>query len=312
MKPLQLSPQAERVPLARATTAPPMELGKWALGSMVTGYVLLLIILPIGQLLLTTLEGGWQRFIAALTQPHAWFALQITLGLALIAAVINTVTGTVCAYALVRYPLPGKRVLNALVDLPFAIPTAVSGLMLLMLYGPKSWLGKTFSLYGIEIVYATPGIVLAMIFVTFPFTIRAVQPILQEMGQEMIEAARTMGANRWQVLWHVELPTILPGILAGFTLTFSRALAEFGSVVMVAGNIPFKTQVASVYIYGEVENGDFVGAGAVSIVLLLISFGLLLYQNFWMKRQRFGWWERILARWTRRKERAGELENWDI
>ncbi|WP_207708751.1 sulfate ABC transporter permease subunit CysT [Heliobacterium mobile] len=289
------------------------DLSKMVMGSVVIGYVLLLILLPIGQLVHSTFGQGWSGFQRALLNPSALFSMKLTITLALLTAVINTVAGTISAYVLVRYPLPGKKILNAMVDLPFAIPTAVSGLMLLVMFGPKSILGGALQAKGIEVVYAPPGIVLAMIFVTFPFVIRSVQPILEDMGVEMVEAAKILGAGRWQTFFRVVLPTILPGILSGFTLTFSRALAEFGSVVMVAGNIPYKTQTAAVFIYGEIESGNLNNAGTVSLLLLILSFLLLFYQNYLLNRQRFGWWQRLLAKaGMGRKGKNSEFENWAI
>lgn len=236
--------------------------------SLLGGYLLMLVFLPLGAVFLQAWSGGWSGFWQAISLPAAIFALKLSLSLALLAALSNTLMGTLTAYALVRYRLPGKTILNALVDMPFAVPTAVSGIMLLILYGPRSPLGEMLSSWHIEVVYAWPGIVLAMMFVTFPFTVRAVQPLLLALDKDMEEAAWTLGANRSQVFARIVLPVLWPGILSGFFLCFARALAEFGSIILVAGNIPLQSQVASVYIFGEVESGNLAAASAVSLVLL--------------------------------------------
>ncbi|KAB2951872.1 sulfate ABC transporter permease subunit CysT [Heliorestis acidaminivorans] len=259
-----------------------------ALRSILFGYLILLIILPLGHIFGEAFREGWSGFWQSLQKAEALFTLKFTFALALFTAIVNAIAGTLTAYVLVRFPVKGKTILNALVDLPFAIPTAVSGLMLLLLYGPQSPLGSWLGDRGIDIIYAIPGIVLAMIFVTFPFSIRSVQPLLLEMGQDKEEAAKTLGASSWQTFQKVTLPMLWPGILSGFSLTFSRALAEFGSVIIVAGNIPLQTQVASVYIYGEVESFNMVGAASVSVVLLILSFTLLYAQNRWLARKRRG------------------------
>ncbi|QGG49124.1 sulfate ABC transporter permease subunit CysT [Heliorestis convoluta] len=252
-----------------------------ALRSILFGYLLLLIVLPLSHIFAEAFREGWAGFWHSINKPDATFTLLFTFFLALFTAIVNAIAGTFAAYVLVRYPVKGKTILNSLVDLPFAIPTAVSGLMLLILYGPQSPIGSWLSERGIDIIYAVPGILLAMIFVTFPFSIRAVQPLLMEMGKDKEEVAHTLGASRWQTFRKITLPSLWPGIASGFSLTFSRALAEFGSIVIVAGNIPLQTQVASVYIYGEVESFNLLGASAVSVVLLFFSFSLLYLQSRW-------------------------------
>ncbi len=256
----------------------------WAIKSLVFGYILLLIVLPLEQVCEKAFSAGLDGFIDKLCSPSALFALKFTIILAFIAAVINALGGTFIALVLERYPIPGKTFLNAMVDIPLAIPTAVSGIMLIILYGPQSPIGDWFNNNGIELIYAAPGIVLAMIFVTFPFTVRSVQPLLSAVDKETEEVAKTLGASKWQIFRRLILPSILPGILSGFTLAFSRAIAEFGSVVMVAGNIPMKTQVASVFIYGEVESSNLTGASVMSFMLLTFTLFLSLVQGFLSNR----------------------------
>src|SRR5581483_2307057 len=203
-------------------------------------------------------------------------ALWLTIEAALLTTAINAVFGTLSAVVLVRYSFPGRGLLNALVDLPFAIPTLVAGLMIAALYGSTSPIGAWLQQGGIEVLYNVPGIVLAMVFVTMPFTIRALQPIVMELEPEQEEAAYTLGAGAFTTFWRVTVPTVLPGLLTGIFLTFVRALGEFGAVVIVAGNIPMKTQVAAVYVYGEIESYNPQGATSVSVAILLLSFAALL------------------------------------
>jgi sulfate transport system permease protein len=202
--------------------------------------------------------------------------LGLTLEAAFITTVINALFGTLSAIVLVRYEFPGRWFLNALVDLPFAIPTLVTGLMIAAIYGPTSILGLFLQQGGVTVLYNKPGIVLAMLFVTMPFTIRSLQPVLMELEREQEEAAFTLGAGPWMTFWKVMVPSVLPGLLTGVFLTFVRALGEFGSIVIVAGNIPMKTQVASVYVYGEIESYNPQGATSVSVFILLISFLVLV------------------------------------
>jgi len=235
------------------------------------GYVAILVVLPILVLVADGLKLGLTAFFKALTAPEALYALRLTLVLAVFIAAVDAVTGTVTAYVLARYRFPGKSLVNAMVDLPVAIPTVVTGLMLVALYGPASLAGQFLGRHGLQVIFAKPGIILALLYVTFPFVVRSVQPVVQELSRDQEEAAETLGASRWVTFKRVILPALRPALLAGTTLSFSRALGEFGSVVIVAGNIPMKTQVAPVYIYGEIESYDPAGAISVSVVLLLAS-----------------------------------------
>jgi sulfate/thiosulfate transport system permease protein len=240
------------------------------------GYIALMIVLPITALGVRAFGDGFDAFWRNLARPDALYSLQLTLLMAFAMVVVNIVMGTLMAWVLIRYTFPGQSVVNALIDLPFAIPTVVTGLMLVVLYGPQSAVGRFLTANGVEVIYAKPGIVLALLFVTLPFVVRSVQPVLMGLDREMEEAAATLGASRWGVFRKVVLPSILPAVLTGAALSFSRAIGEFGSVVIVAGNIPMRTQVASVFIYGEVESDNPQGALGVSIVLLALSLAVLL------------------------------------
>lgn len=247
-----------------------------ALRATAMGYVLGLILLPLLVIGRQSLVGGPAQFVNDILQPQAMAAVWLTLEAAAVATAINACFGTLSAWVLVRYQFPGRWFLNALVDLPFAIPTLVAGLMIAALYGPTNPFGVWLHQRGIEVLYNFPGILLAMLFVTMPFTIRALQPVLMELEREQEEAAYTLGAGPWTTFWKVTLPRMLPGLLTGIFLTFVRALGEFGSIVIVAGNIPMKTQVAPVYVYGEIESYNPRGATSVSVLILLLSFVALL------------------------------------
>ncbi|MGA1841735.1 MAG: sulfate ABC transporter permease subunit CysT [bacterium] len=272
----------------------PLKIGKddFILRSLAFGYIGLLVILPIIAITTESFRGGFSNLWANITLPQALFSLKITFILAVIMVLINIVTGTATAWVLVRYKFPFKNIMDSLIDLPFAIPTVVTGIMLVILYGPKSMIGSLLGKFGLEIIFNKPGIILALLFVTFPFVVRSVQPVLLELEQDMEEAAKTLGASPQTIFFRIVLPSLLPSILTGAALSFSRALGEFGSIVMVAGNIPFKTQVAAVYIYGEIESYNIQGALGVSVLLLLSSFLILIFLN-------------LLQVWSRKYENAG-------
>lgn len=243
-------------------------------------YIGILIILPIVAVSSEAFKGGLTNLWTNITLPQALYAFKLTLLSAAIIVIINVITGTATAWVLVRYRFPLKNIMDALIDLPFAIPTVVTGIMLVTLYGPKSIVGGLLEKIGIEIIFAKPGILLALLFVTFPFVVRSVQPVLLEMEPDMEEAAMTLGASPLTSFFRVVLPTLIPAILTGAALSFSRALGEFGSIVIVAGNIPLKTQVAAVYIYGEIESYNKQGALGLSVILLFFSFLVLICLNF--------------------------------
>lgn len=274
-----------------------------ALRSAAVGYVLILIFLPLAALAHQSFVAGWDRFIQDLSAPQAAAALWLTVETAAIATAINALFGTLSALVLVRYEFPGRWLLNALVDLPFAIPTLVAGLMIAAIYGPTSLLGTWLQQGGMAVLYNQPGIILAMVFVTMPFVIRSLQPVLMGLERDQEEAAFTLGASPWTTFWKVTVPSILPGLLTGVFLTFVRALGEFGSIVIVAGNIPMKTQVASVYVYGEIESYNPQAATSVSVLILLISFLVLLLLERLTRRPG----ERLprLFQWTQRKDGRG-------
>jgi sulfate transport system permease protein len=263
--------------IARLGAVP--SLSRHGLRGLTLGYLGVMVVLPLAALAVQAIETGPRGFVQALIDPFAWHALGLTVLTALVMTVINAVTGTATAWVLVRYPFPGKGLVNALIDLPFAVPTVVTGVMLVALYGPSSTLGTILGRAGLSVIYRTPGIVLALLFVTFPFVVRSVQPVLLEMDRSEEEAAATLGAGAWWTFTRVIVPTLRPAIVTGCALSFSRALGEFGSVVMVAGNRPLATRTAPMHIYGEIEGGNLPGATVVSIVLLAGSLGILLALN---------------------------------
>jgi len=249
---------------------------KWSYSfrTIVFIYFIGLIIIPIIGIYTQSFSSGITSFIDNLSDPLAWKAVLLTLKLAAIATLINTAIGTMIGWVLVRYEFPGKRMINSVIDLPFALPTAVAGFIILLLVGPSSLFYEWF---GIDVVFHEPAIVLAMVFVTFPFVIRGLQPLLEELDKSEEEAAYTLGSSKSRTFFQIILPTMLPGILSGAMLAFSRAIAEFGAVVLISGNIPGKTLVASVYIFGEIESNNPQGAAAVSVLLLTISFLILWF-----------------------------------
>jgi sulfate transport system permease protein len=238
------------------------------LGVVLT-YLSIIMALPLAALVWRSSRGGGTGFWNAVSSPQAVAALKITLLASVAVALINAVTGTLIAWVLVRDEFRGRGIVNALIDLPFALPTVVAGLTLLALYGPRSPI-------GVDVAYTRAAIVLALLFVTLPFVVRTVQPVLLELERELEEAAASLGASRLQIFRRIVFPNLLPGILSGVALAFARAVGEFGSVVLITGNLPFKTEVSSVYIYGQLESGNSSGAAAASVVLLAISFGILL------------------------------------
>jgi sulfate/thiosulfate transport system permease protein len=226
------------------------------------------VLLPLAAVVWQS-HGGERSFWEVVTEPQAVAALKLTLAASVIVAAINAVMGTLIAWVLVRDRFPGQSFVNAIIDLPFALPTIVAGLTLLTLYGPQGPL-------GIDVAFTRTAIVLALLFVTLPFVIRTVQPVLLELDREMEEAAASLGAGSFNVFRRIVFPNLLPAVLSGVALAFARAIGEFGSVVLISGNLPFKTEIASVYIFGRIESGDPHGAAAVSVVLLVVSFAALL------------------------------------
>jgi len=259
--------------------------GLWGLRGAVLAYLVLMIAVPLLAVVERGFSAGLRAFWRELSNPIAFDALKLTVTAAAITAAVNLVLGTLTAYVLARYQFSGRSVLDSLVDMPFAIPTLVTGVMLVVLYGPSGVLGSWFESRGISIIFAKPGIVLALLFVTYPFVIRTVQPVLLEAERHEEEAAFTLGASRWTNFRRIVLPAIFPAAVSGALLSFARALGEFGSIVVVAGNIPRRTLTSPVYVFGEVEAHNERGASAMSVVLLALSFGLLLLLD-WRQRRR--------------------------
>jgi sulfate transport system permease protein len=233
------------------------------------GYLSLVVLVPLAALIWASRAHGMGTFWDEVRKPEAWSALKLTLAAALLVAAFNALTGTAIAWVLVRDEFPGKGLVNAVIDLPFALPTIVAGLTLLTLYGPNGP-------FGVDLSFQRAGLVLALLFVTLPFVVRAVQPVLLELDREMEEAAESLGASRFATFRRIVLPNLLPAILSGVALAFARAVGEFGAVVLISGNVPFKTEVSSVYIAGQIESDNATGAAAVSVVLLVISLAVLL------------------------------------
>ena len=232
-------------------------------------YLTAIVALPLAALAWRSTTLGRQGFWDAISEPQAVSALKLTIGASVAVALLNAVFGTLLAWVLVRDDFLGKAVVNALIDLPFALPTIVAGLTLLALYGPESPV-------GVNLAYSRTAIVLAMLFVTLPFVVRTVQPVLLELDREMEQAAASLGAGDWQIFRRIVFPNLFPGILSGVALAFAKAVGEFGAVVLITGNLPFSTEVASVYVFGQLESGNPGGAAAVSVVLLVVSFGILI------------------------------------
>jgi sulfate/thiosulfate transport system permease protein len=235
----------------------------------ITTFLSVLVVLPISALVWESSKAGTQGFREAVSSPEAVAALKLTIGTAVAVCLLNAVFGTITAWVLVRDDFRGKPLVNAVIDLPFALPTIVAGLTLLALYGPKSPI-------GVDVAFTRTAIVLAMMFVTLPFVVRTVQPVLQELDPEVEEAARSLGASSFTTFRRVILPNIFPGILSGMALALAKAIGEFGALVIITGNLPFKTEVSSVYIFGRIESGDTAAAASVAVVLLALSFVLLL------------------------------------
>jgi sulfate/thiosulfate transport system permease protein len=263
----------------------PQSWGRWSIRAAAISYLAVLLIVPLAVIFQDGLSLGLTGLWGAVVLPVARSALWLTLWTAALMAMINAVMGTLTAYALVRYDFPGKGLLNGLVDLPFSIPTLVTGVMLVVLYGPQSavggWLDREL---GWRVIFAPPGIILALLFVTFPFVVRAIQPVLESLDRDQEEAAATLGAGAWTSFRRVVLPSILVPLTTGTLLSFARAIGEFGAIVIVAGNIPFKSQTAAVYVLGEIESENRRGASAMSVVMLTLAFVLVLLVDVIQRR----------------------------
>ncbi|HBO71745.1 MAG TPA: sulfate ABC transporter permease subunit CysT [Acinetobacter sp.] len=251
-------------------------------------YVSLIVLIPLSAVFIKSLGIGWDGLWEILTSERILKSLQLSFSAALIAALVNVIFGLLLAWCLVRYSFPGKRIVDALVDLPFALPTAVAGIALTSLYAPTGWIGQYLSPLGIEVAYTPIGITLALIFIGLPFVVRTVQPVLSDIETELEEAASALGANRWQTITKIILPILLPALLTGFVLAFARGVGEYGSVIFIAGNQPYKTEIAPLMIISRLEEYDYAGATTIAVVMLILSFAILFLINLvqaWASRR---------------------------
>jgi sulfate transport system permease protein len=249
-------------------------------------YLSLIVLIPLGATFLKTFTGGWSHFWEAVSGARALASYRLTIGASLIAATINAVLGLLAAWVLARYQFPGKRIVDALIDLPFALPTAVAGITLTAMFAPNGWVGGWLAPLGIKVAFTWLGVVLALTFIGLPFVVRTVQPVLQELDPEFEEAAATLGAGRWQVLKRVVFPEVFPALLTGFALAFARAVGEYGSVIFISGNMPMKTEITPLLIVTKLSQYDYTGATALAVAMLIMSFVLLFLINL------LQWWSR--------------------
>ena len=243
------------------------------------GYLSLLILIPLAAVFLKAAELSWGEFIDVVTAPQVVATYKLSFGASLLAAAINAVFGLMLAWALVRYSFPGKKIVDALIDLPFALPTAVAGIALTALYAKNGWIGQILEPLGIKVAFTPLGVLVALVFIGLPFVVRTVQPILEDFDTEIEEAAASLGAQRWQTFRYVILPILLPALLTGFALAFARAVGEYGSVIFIAGNLPYVSEITPLMIITKLEQYDYRGATAIASVMLLFSFTLLLIIN---------------------------------
>jgi sulfate transport system permease protein len=255
-------------------------------------YLSLIVLLPLAALLLRPTELGLDGFWKAVTAPRVIASLKLSFGASAVAALVNCAFGLIVAWVLARYDFPLKRLVDALVDLPFALPTAVAGIALTSLYAPNGWIGSLLAQLGIKVAFTPLGIVVALIFIGLPFVVRTVQPVLLDLDREVEDAAASLGATRWQNFRMVILPSIFPALLTGLALAFARAVGEYGSVIFIAGNMPMKSEIAPLLIVTKLEQYDYAGAAAIAVVMLAVSFLMLLVLN-------------LLQRWSRRHEDRG-------
>jgi sulfate/thiosulfate transport system permease protein len=250
-------------------------------------YLSVVVLIPLSALFFKTATLSWDQFLVAVSAPRVLASYRVTFGSSLIAAIINAIFGVLVAWVLVRYRFPGKKLIDALVDLPFALPTAVAGITLASIYAPNGWLGRYLEPRGIKVAFTPLGIMVAMVFIGLPFVVRTVQPVLEELDQEIEEAASCLGASRWQTFTRVIFPTMLPAILTGFALAFARAVGEYGSIIFIAGNMPLVSEITPLLIITKLEQYDYAGATAIATVMLIVSFFMLLSIN-------------LLQKWSRR------------
>lgn len=247
-------------------------------------YLGLIVLLPLSTIFVKAASGGWAAFWAAATAPRVLASYRLSFGASFVAAAINVVFGLLVAWVLVRYRFPGKKLVDAIVDFPFALPTAVAGIALTTLYAPNGWIG---SLVRVRVAYTQLGVVVALTFIGLPFVVRTVQPVLENLEPEIEEAAASLGASRWATFRRVLLPSISPALFTGFALAFARAIGEYGSVVFIAGNMPMRTEIAPLLIMTKLDQFDYAGAAAIATVMLVVSFALLLTINALQRRPRY-------------------------
>jgi sulfate/thiosulfate transport system permease protein len=262
-------------------------------------YLSLIVLIPLSATFVEASKIGWHEFWRIVTTARALAAYELSFGASLIGAAINFVLGTLVAWVLVRYSFPGKRILDSLVDLPFALPTAVAGIALTTIYAPNGWFGRPLAALGIHVAFTRLGVVVALTFVGLPFVVRTVQPVLEDLDRELEEAAACLGAGRWQTFARVLYPAILPATLTGFALAFARGVGEYGSVIFIAGNMPMRTEIAPLLIVTKLEEYDYTGATAIAVVMLLLSFAFLLGIN-------------VLQRWSGRREGGDAPESSEL
>ena len=251
-------------------------------------YLSLIVLIPLSAVFIKSLGIGWDGLWEILSSERILKSLQLSFSAALIAALINVVFGLLLAWCLVRYSFPGKRIVDALVDLPFALPTAVAGIALTSLYAPTGWIGQYLEPLGIQVAYTPIGITLALIFIGLPFVVRTVQPVLSDLETELEEAASALGANRLQIVTKIIMPILFPALLTGFALAFARGVGEYGSVIFIAGNQPFETEIAPLMIISRLEEYDYAGATTIAVVMLVLSFAILFLINLlqaWASRR---------------------------
>jgi len=266
---------SNRAPSPRKHALPGMGL---TLGYSVV-YLSLIVLVPFSALFVKTTSGGWGHFWETITAPRVVASYWVSFGISLFAALVNGVFGFIAAWVLVRYRFPGRRILDAVVDLPFALPTAVAGIALTAIYAPNDWIGSLLKPLGIQVAFTQLGIFVALTFIGLPFVVRTLQPVIENLSDDVEEAAACLGAGRWQTFRRVIFPALVPSTLTGVTLAYGRAVGEYGSVVFIAGNLPFKTEITPLLIIGKLEQYDYSGAAALGFVMLVVSFLVLLASN---------------------------------
>ena len=257
-------------------------------------YLGLIVLIPLSAVFLKTFTMTWQAFWDTISSDRVVASYRLTFGASFLAALINVLFGGIVSWVLVRYEFPGKRFIDAMVDLPFALPTAVAGITLATLYAPNGWIGHLLAPLGIKVAFTPLGVLVALTFIGLPFVVRTVQPVLEEAEKELEEAALSLGASHWQTFVRVTLPTILPALMTGFALAFARATGEYGSVIFIAGNMPMISEITPLFMITKLEQYDYAGATAIAVVMLLLSFSLLLTIN-------------ALQAWMRRRQSSGSV-----